>query len=96
MRYEANGLWIEFPVSSHDVKDVGRSSEKTSEKTSEKILRMVRANPDVTIGELAAKIGVTTRSVERNIGKLQTAGLLRRVGPAKGGYWEVQEADNEQ
>jgi predicted HTH transcriptional regulator len=33
--------------------------------------------------------GVTTRSVERNIKKLQDAGKLRRVGPAKGGHWKV-------
>jgi predicted HTH transcriptional regulator len=32
---------------------------------------------------------VTERSIERNIRKLQDQGLLRRIGPAKGGYWEV-------
>jgi hypothetical protein len=29
------------------------------------------------------------RTTERNIQKLQQAVALKRVGPAKGGYWEV-------
>jgi ATP-dependent DNA helicase RecG len=36
-------------------------------------------------------IGITERSVQRNIQKLQAEGLLRRVGGRKGGRWEVVE-----
>lgn len=63
-------------------------SEKTSEKTSEKILHLIGTNPRITIAELAAAINVTTRTIERNIKKLQTHRQLRRVGPDKGGHWE--------
>jgi len=74
----------------------GKASEKTSEKTSEKILKEVRNNRDVTIAELSQIIGVTTRSIERNINKLQEAGQLERVGAAKGGYWAViKDGQNE-
>ena len=58
-------------------------------KTSVKILEYVAKKPETTIPELAEITGVTTRSVERNIKKLQDAGKLRRVGPAKGGHWLV-------
>ena len=34
-------------------------------------------------------VGVTERSIERNIQKLQKENILERVGPAKGGYWKV-------
>ncbi len=67
------------------------TSEKVSEKTSEKILREIRNNRDVTIAELSLVIGVTTRSVERNLKKLQESGLVARVGPAKGGHWVVRK-----
>jgi predicted HTH transcriptional regulator len=40
---------------------------------------------------MASKIGITERSIERNIRKLQTEGKLKRIGPAKGGYWVVKE-----
>jgi DeoR/GlpR family transcriptional regulator of sugar metabolism len=45
---------------------------------------------NLTIPDLASLIGVTERSIERNIRKLQEQGRLRRIGPAKGGHWEVQ------
>lgn len=44
----------------------------------------------MTIVELASLIGVTERSKELNIKNLQEPGRLRRIGPAKGGHWEVQ------
>lgn len=58
-------------------------------KASVKILQLCREKPFVTIPELAELIGITERSVQRNIQKLQKDGWLRRVGGRKTGYWEV-------
>ena len=58
-------------------------------KTSGMILVACREKPTITIPELAASIGVTERSIERNIQKLQKDELLRRVGGRKEGRWEV-------
>jgi len=55
---------------------------------SKKILRQTN---NLTISELAKKIGISTRAVEKNISKLQERGELKRIGPAKGGHWEVQK-----
>lgn len=68
---------------------VHRKESETSVKTSVKILDAMRRNAEITIPELTTVIGVTKRSVERNIQKLQQEGRLRRVGPDKGGHWEV-------
>ncbi len=38
---------------------------------------------------LSIFIGVTERSIERNIQKLQKEGKLKRIGIAKGGHWQV-------
>jgi ATP-dependent DNA helicase RecG len=35
------------------------------------------------------QVGISARKVEQNIAKLKVKGILRRVGPAKGGHWEV-------
>ena len=56
---------------------------------SEKILRLMRTNPHITVAELAAKTGVTTRSIERNIDKLRRDGMIEHIGLAKGGRWDV-------
>ena len=74
--YQHSDLWVVFHLG-------------LSEKTSEKILQAIRENEKVTISELSGLIGVTTRSIERNIKKLQEDGVLERVGPARGGYWEL-------
>ncbi|RZB31346.1 MAG: hypothetical protein SRB2_04871 [Desulfobacteraceae bacterium Eth-SRB2] len=67
-----------------------KSSGKTSGKTKEHIIALLRELSAATIPELADKFGVTTRAVEKQIAKLKESGRLRRIGPAKGGHWEVQ------
>jgi ATP-dependent DNA helicase RecG len=66
-------------------------TEKTSGKTSGKILTYIKENNEITIPELAQLIGITERSVERNIPKLQEQNKLIRVGGAKGGLWKVPD-----
>lgn len=64
-------------------------SEKGAEKSSEKILALLKANPTLAARELAQRLEMSPRGVEKQIAALREAGRLRRVGPAKGGYWEV-------
>ena len=78
-----SGLMVEFEAK------VKKVSGKTSGKTSGKILELMKSNSSITIPELALEIGVTERSIERNIQNLQKEGLIQRIGPAKGGHWEV-------
>jgi ATP-dependent DNA helicase RecG len=66
-----------------------RGSEKSSEKSSEKILRLIKAKPTISAAEIAQEIGITSRAVEKQIDTLKKAGMIRRIGPAKGGRWEV-------
>ncbi len=78
---------------------VGESSPKESEppgelpkmsgKTSGKIMTALKQDGNLTIPELSSLIGVAERSIERNIKKLREQGRLRRIGPAKGGHWEI-------
>jgi ATP-dependent DNA helicase RecG len=64
---------------------------KSSGKTGEQILTILSERQKMTIPGLAEALGITTRGVEKQISKLRQEGLLRRVGPAKGGHWEVIE-----
>ncbi|MCX5806606.1 MAG: putative DNA binding domain-containing protein [Proteobacteria bacterium] len=65
------------------------SSGKSSGKTEEQIIALFSVNGKLTIPELAETLGVTTRAIEKQIARLRGQGRLRRVGPAKGGHWEV-------
>jgi ATP-dependent DNA helicase RecG len=66
-----------------------KTSGKTSGNTSGKILIALKQDVKLAIPELTSRIGVTERTIERNIKKMQEKGLLRRVGPARGGHWAI-------
>ena len=68
-----------------------KASGNVSVKTSVKILALIGENGLVTIPELATSIGISRRSIERNLKKLQAEQRLSRIGSANGGYWKVSE-----
>ncbi|MBI9065271.1 MAG: winged helix-turn-helix domain-containing protein [Marinilabiliaceae bacterium] len=70
--------------------------EKVGEKVGEKltinqqaILNLIQSNPYTSAKELSTKIGISSRKIEENIKKLKEAGIIKRVGAAKGGHWEM-------
>ena len=63
--------------------------QKTIQKTTQKILETIKENPTVTRKELASIIGVSENGIKFHITNLKKKGLLKRVGPDKGGYWKV-------
>ena len=65
-----------------------RLGEKLGENET-KICRFLKTGKYSTIKSLAAAIGISTTAVGKNIVKLKMKGVIRRVGPDKGGHWEV-------
>ena len=49
----------------------------------------MRNNQMITIPEIAEKLNKTERAIQMQISKLQARELIARIGPAKGGHWEV-------
>ncbi len=62
---------------------------RTFKKSSGKIMELLHQKPEMTIPQLAEELQISTRAVEKQISKLREKKLLKRVGPAKGGHWEV-------
>ncbi len=54
-----------------------------------KIIKLIKDNPAISKKELSHKIGISTTAIDKNISQLKKKGLLRRIGPDKGGRWEV-------
>lgn len=67
------------------------SSGKSSGKTENQVLSLLSGKPEMTIPELAETLKITTRGIEKQIAKLRREGRLRRIGPAKGGHWEINK-----
>lgn len=53
------------------------------------IVALIEGDANVTTTEMAEKIGVSRQSVAKHIAKLKEQGIIRRIGPDKGGHWEV-------
>ena len=71
--------------------ELGEGSEKSSEKSSEKILKLISDNKYISAQELAELLGISSRAVEKQIANLKDKGILKRIGPDKGGHWEVDQ-----
>ena len=58
-------------------------------KSSVEILEIIRNNNKVTRQNMADILGITIDGVDWNIRKLRKEGKLKRIGPDKGGHWEI-------
>ena len=67
-------------------------NEENSEKSSEKIIELIKNDPNISAAAIAEQIGVSSRAVEKQLKKLRDENLIRRVGPDKGGHWEIGRA----
>jgi len=75
-----------------------KTQESTQESTQEnltinakKIIHEMNNNPKVTIAKLAKICGLSTSAVQKNISQLRKQNFVKRIGPDKGGQWEVSD-----
>ena len=63
---------------------------KGGQKTAERLLEIVKRHPAATQAEMMMRLGIKSRNaIQKHIANLKKAGRLRRIGPDKGGHWEV-------
>jgi ATP-dependent DNA helicase RecG len=55
------------------------------------IIRLIEGKSTITSEEIASIIGISDRKIKENIKKLKGLGLLKRVGPDRGGHWQIIE-----
>lgn len=53
------------------------------------IFLALKHNPDLTIADLAASLGISSTAIKNHISRLRTRGLLVRVGSPRAGHWKV-------
>jgi len=76
----------------------GRDQENVQENDQENvqeksrasvIIDFIRADSSISLRELSKKLGVSSKTVQREIEKLKVKNVIRRVGGDKGGHWEI-------
>ena len=63
--------------------------KKTVGETVGEILSILKKNPLATRNEISKKTGLSIRGVEWNLKILKDKGVIKRIGPNKGGHWEI-------
>lgn len=58
-------------------------------ESSEKILALIYSDRYISASAMAEVINISERAVEKQIAKLKEKGILKRIGPSKGGYWKI-------
>ncbi len=97
---QGGDIWIEFPFSARYrgiVPAEQRASGETSGETSGaklpgmrgKIVRLMLGKTDITIPEIARRLKRNDRAIEMQINRLKADEIIKRIGPSKGGHWEV-------
>jgi predicted HTH transcriptional regulator len=83
-------------------KTVEKSREKSREKntaevrrkygeSAEKVFSVIEKHMYIKTNEISDKTQLAQRTVEKAIAALKKDGVLKRIGPDKGGHWEIVE-----
>ena len=77
----------------------GKDTEKYPEKypermnpTQQKIIDIIKKNPNISREEIASQLNLSLEAIKKNVFILKKKGILKRIGPDKGGYWGVVES----
>ena len=62
--------------------------------TKERLVQLLREQPQLSAPAIAAALGIGKDGVKYHLNQLKQTGKLRRLGPTKGGRWEVTEPDS--
>lgn len=81
----------------NDTKTITKSITKSITKTTPitlsgaalKVVKMIVKNPNITTAQMAEVIGVAKRNLIELTNNLQHDGIIRHIGPSRGGHWEV-------
>ncbi len=91
------GLFIEFMLNEilstlkkRQGEPLRKDTRDTVNDTVNGIVNLIKADPKITLDELARRLNKSRRTITRNIKKLQDEGIISRTGSDKTGYWQVK------
>ena len=58
-------------------------------KTAVNIIKLMQNNPNITVQDIVNHLCIARSAVMKHIKRLKDQGLIERIGPDKGGHWEI-------
>lgn len=59
------------------------------------IITLLIENPYATMAIMTKEIGINRSAIQKNLDKLKDYGILKRIGPDKGGHWECIDPESD-
>lgn len=77
-------------TSQKNIETSQETSQKLAGTSTERVITLLLSTPEITLQEIAERIGLTRRAVQNITNKLKASGKLRREGSTKKGKWIVE------
>lgn len=90
--YRSPEFAMKEEIGGRSAKGLGETQQGLVEGLAEnqkKILKLVAQNRHITKKTMAKEIGISTTAIDKNLTTLKQKNMLLRVGPDKGGHWEI-------
>ena len=71
------------------MKETDSEGKKRARKGQETIVSIIKADPYASIAAIAQESGLSVKIVRNLIDEMRSDNLLVRIGPDKGGYWQL-------
>ena len=104
---KTNGIGIKEKVNEKQ-KDIGETQESTQKngqkrekwpekwpENAQKILDVISTDKSTTIAKLEVELNLGHTTLKKILREMQNENIIRRIGPDKGGHWEVIEQEKE-
>lgn len=73
------------------VKDIVKDVVKELTDIQKVILKLIEEKPSLSASEMSQKIGMVTRTIQRDLASLHEKGILTREGGRKDGRWVIKK-----
>ena len=84
-----DGLITNFVGANGSIMDQKRPEGDQKSDQMHQIIDLIKRNPKISRAELSEKTGLHDSSVKRRLKILVDEGFIKRIGPDKGGYWQL-------
>ena len=95
-KIELDEVELDLPIerTAKRASESGKKSSKKSDKKSSKeneaiVLMTINSNPSATLFEIHEITKLSVSGVRKIIERLREQGIIKRIGPDKGGHWEI-------
>lgn len=89
IRNERDYVMVTLHLNSDVAENVAENVAEKLTVRQKRILSLIRENHKISASKIAEILLITSRTTQRDLTVLKEKNIIKRVGPDKGGHWEI-------